>query len=79
MNIESWKLWLFSSICFLFVAIMNLIDKKYLIGITFGLLGVFYIFLSMNHYKKDKKSNNNGEIRKNYLYNILIIVICMDN
>lgn len=54
LNIKSWKLWLFSSICFLFVGIMNLIDKKYSIGIIFELLGVSYIFLSMSHYKEDK-------------------------
>ncbi|NMM61682.1 hypothetical protein HBE96_03040 [Clostridium sp. P21] len=54
MNIKSWKLWLFSSICFLFVAIMDFISKKYYTGIIFGLLGVSYIFLSMNHYKKNK-------------------------
>ncbi|EET88047.1 conserved hypothetical protein [Clostridium carboxidivorans P7] len=54
MNIKSWKLWLFSSICFLFAGTMELIDKKYSTGIIFMLLGVSYIFLSMNHYKKNK-------------------------
>lgn len=57
MNIKPWKLWLFSSICFFFVGIMNLIDKKYPTGITFLILGVSYIFLSMSHYKNDNKSD----------------------
>jgi len=57
LDIKPWKLWLFSSICFLFASIMYLIDKKYLMGITFALLGVSYIFISMSHYQKDNKPN----------------------
>ncbi|EKQ56108.1 MULTISPECIES: hypothetical protein [unclassified Clostridium] len=55
MNIKTWKLWLLSSMCFLFVAIMNLIDKEYLRGISFAFLGVIYIGLSITYYKKDCK------------------------
>ena len=57
MNIKPWKLWLFSSICFLFASIMYLIDKKYLMAITFALLGVSYIFISMSNRRKDNKPN----------------------
>jgi len=57
MNIKPWKLWLFSSICFLFASIMYVIDKKYLMAITFALLGVSYIFISMSNRQKDNKPN----------------------
>jgi len=55
MNIKPWKLWMFASICFLFSSLMYVISKKYLMAITFGLLGVSYIFISMSNYKKDNK------------------------
>lgn len=57
LNIKTWKLYIFSSICFLFVAIMNLIEKKYLLGGPFLFLGALYIYLSITYYKKDNKSN----------------------
>ena len=53
----AWKLWLLASVCFLFVGIANLIDKKYLLGSVYTLLGVTYICLSISCYKKDNKSN----------------------
>lgn len=40
MKVNTWKLWLYSSLCFLFVSIMNLINKEYLRGISFAFLGV---------------------------------------
>jgi ribosomal protein L7/L12 len=36
---------------------MNLIDKKYLLGSLFMLLGVIYIYLSITQHKKDNKPN----------------------
>ena len=57
LNIKIWKLWLFTSICFLFVSVINLIDKNYLLGSIYTLLGVTYIFLSISYYKKDTESN----------------------
>lgn len=52
---KTWKLWLFCSICTIFVAIMNLIDKEYLRGISFAFVGVMYIGLSITYYKKESK------------------------
>ncbi len=57
MKIKEWKLWLFASLCFIFVGIINMITKKFLIGSAFSILGVAYIFLSITYYKKDNKSN----------------------
>jgi hypothetical protein len=37
--------------------IMNLIDKKYLLGSLFILLGVIYIYLSITQHKKDNRPN----------------------
>jgi hypothetical protein len=54
-KVKTWKLWLFSSMCFLFVAIMNLIDKEYLRGISLIPLVVIYIGLSVTYYKKDRE------------------------
>lgn len=55
LNRMAWKLCLFASICFLFVGIADLIDKKYLLGSVYTLLGVIYIYLSIFYYKKNNK------------------------
>lgn len=57
MKFKTWALWLFSTICFTFVGIMDLIEKKYFLGTVFILLGVVYIFLSIKNYKGSTKSN----------------------
>lgn len=57
MKTKEWQLWLFASICFIFVGIMNLIDKKYLVGAVFSALGAFYIYLSAIKYKGKSKLN----------------------
>ena len=56
MDKKTWKLWLLASICFLFIGIMDLIEKKYLGGSVFTILGVSYIGLSLTNYKKNNKS-----------------------
>lgn len=43
---------LLSAICFLFVALMNLLDGDTTIGITFLLLGLSFLLLSTTHLKK---------------------------
>lgn len=55
MKVKTWKLWLLSSMCFLFVTIMNLIDKEYLRGISFAFVEIMYIGLSITYYKRDSK------------------------
>ncbi len=58
LNIKGWILWLFSSICFIFVGVMYLVDKKNFLGATFTLLGITYIFISITQYKKDKQQKH---------------------
>lgn len=55
MKIQTWKLWLFSSICFLFCGILSVIGKKYFLGSVFIILSLSYICLSITYYKKDNK------------------------
>jgi ribosomal protein L7/L12 len=55
LKIKEWQLWLFASICFIFVGIMDLIEKKYTMGVVFSLLGAFYIYLSVDKYKGKSK------------------------
>lgn len=43
---------LLSSICILFVALMNFLDGNTTIGITFLLLGLSFFLLSTTHLKK---------------------------
>ncbi|MDD7795369.1 DUF2812 domain-containing protein [Clostridium sp. 'White wine YQ'] len=50
-----WKLYIFIGIAFLVLGILDLIDKKYL-GVLSVAVGGLYIYLSLNHYKKYKKS-----------------------
>lgn len=56
MSIKTWQLMLFASISFIVVGIMSLIDKSYLKGGTFIVLGLYYIRLSKTSYIKDSKS-----------------------
>lgn len=51
-NIKLWKLYAFSSICFSFVGIMNLLERKYFFAGCFTLLGVFSIIETITYYKK---------------------------
>lgn len=44
---------LISSICFLFIAVMNFLDGNTTIGVTFILLGVSFLFLSTTHLKRE--------------------------
>lgn len=57
MKTKTWKLWLFSSVCFIFCGIMYLIDRKFLLGSIFILTGIVYIYLCISNYKKDNKPN----------------------
>jgi predicted membrane protein len=55
MKLESWKLFLTSSICFLFASIMSLISKNFFRAIMFLLLGITYFVLSRTNYKRNKQ------------------------
>ena len=59
MKLKTWVLWLFAGASFLFVGIMDLTDKNYFSGGTYTFIGGIYIVLSIIHYKKDKKPNQN--------------------
>ncbi|WP_238884046.1 DUF2812 domain-containing protein [Clostridium sp. YIM B02551] len=54
-NKALWKLYIFIGIAFLALGILDLIDKKYL-GVLSVAVGILYIYMSLNHYKKYKKS-----------------------
>jgi hypothetical protein len=60
LKLNTWKLWLLSGICFLFLGISYLISKKYFLGAAFIFLGGFYFILSRNIYKGNNKS---GQVR----------------
>lgn len=45
---------LFASICFFIVSIMNFMDKNTAPAITFLLLGISFLLLSTTHLKNDK-------------------------
>lgn len=57
LNIKTWKIWLFTSICFIVVGVINLINKNYLLVSIYMFLGVTFIFSSISRYKKDNESN----------------------
>ncbi|WP_106059907.1 ribosomal protein L7/L12 [Clostridium vincentii] len=57
MKSKTWILWLVAGICFLFVGVMDLIDKNNFSGVISILLGGFYIILSRINYKRESKSN----------------------
>lgn len=59
-KLKTWKLWLFSGVCFLFVGIMYLIEKRYSSGAMFIFLGVIYFGLSTANYKVDNKISKLG-------------------
>ena len=60
LKLKTWKLWLFSGVCFLSVGIIDLIQKKYFLGAMFVLLGGVYFILSRTNYKMDKKISEIG-------------------
>jgi Ribosomal protein L7/L12 len=60
MKLKAWILWLFAAIGFSFVGVMYLIDKKNTSGITFIILGISYIILSIANYKKGNKLTETG-------------------
>ena len=57
MKLKSWVLLLISSICFAFIGIINLFDKKYYTAIIFIVLAGIYVYLSISKYKTMNKSN----------------------
>lgn len=60
LKLKTWKLWLFSGACFLFVGIMYLIAKRNSLGILFICLSVTYFALSKTNYKVDNKISEIG-------------------
>jgi hypothetical protein len=54
-KLNSAKLWLISSVCFLFVGIMNIIDKEFTRAAMFIFLGVTYFALSQTNLKGNRK------------------------
>ncbi len=71
MNLKVWKLWLFSSICYLFLGVVYLIDKKYLLGCCDTLIGVSFIGLSRSYYKRANKPSK-IEVSETVLENLNI-------
>lgn len=57
LNIKTRKIWLISSGCFLLIGLLNLIDREFLSGSLYIILGVVDIFLNRSEYKKDTASN----------------------
>jgi len=57
MKLKEWILWLLAGAGFLFVGIMSLVDKEYLRGSMFVVLGGVYFALSRTRYKGNNKSN----------------------
>lgn len=55
MKLASWKLFAISSICFLFISIMELVSKSFIRAVMFLSLGLTYFILSRTYYKKNKK------------------------
>lgn len=62
MKLETWKLWLLAGMLFLFVCIMQLIDKKYFSGLISALLASSYICLSINNYKKNNSKTSQIQV-----------------
>lgn len=56
MKSKTWKLWLFSGICSSIVGVLYLIDKNYLLGGIFTLLGIFDIAIGITNFTRNKKS-----------------------
>lgn len=54
-NKITWKIDAFTGAAFLFLGVIDLIQKKYF-AVCFILLGIFYSISSLNNYKKEKKS-----------------------
>ncbi|WP_311315487.1 hypothetical protein [Clostridium tertium] len=54
-NKITWKLYAFVGVMFLVLGILNLIEKKYS-SLLYIILGAFDIVLSLDYYKKYKKS-----------------------
>lgn len=68
LKLKEWGMWLFSGICFLFVGVSYVIDKKYYLGGIYTFLSVLYIVISINRYKKNNKANQiqvSDEVLKN--------------
>ncbi|OOO62168.1 DNA-binding protein [Clostridium tepidum] len=58
MKSKSWILWGIGAVCLIAVGIIRLIDKKYLNGGIFIVLGVLYIVFSVINYKFATKASN---------------------
>jgi len=56
LELKTWKLWLFSGICFIFAGVVFLINKNYVSGVLLSVLGVFDIFIGITNLKSNKKS-----------------------
>lgn len=57
MKKKAWVLLLIAGICFIFVGIMNFIDKNSISGVMFIVIGGFYFVISIGSYKTKDKSN----------------------
>ena len=57
LNIKTRKIWSILSGCFLLIGLLNLIDREFLSGSLYIILGVVDIFLNRSEYKKDTASN----------------------
>lgn len=55
-NKSSWELYAFAGIVWLAIGIWHLIGKQYFSAVFFIIFGAFFIFSSLTHFKKYKKS-----------------------
>lgn len=53
-KLKVWMLWFISSLFFIFTSIINIIDKKIIIGLLFLFNAILYFILSITYYKKNK-------------------------
>ncbi len=56
-NVKSWKIFIFSALCFLFVGVLYITMKNYLLGGLFSMLGAIYFYLSRAQYKNEQKKS----------------------
>ena len=71
MKLKTWILWLVAGICFIFLGVTKIIETNNFSGVVFIVLGGFYIFLSIDNYRRDKKYNKN-ELLEEVLENMNI-------
>lgn len=56
---KTWKLWVLASGCFLFISVMELINKNYKTSGVYITLTLVYLGMSKKHYKKHKNISVN--------------------